>query len=127
MIGERIKEIRTLEGLTQQEFADKLGVSRPNITNYESGRREPVDAMIALICQKFKVNEIWLRTGEGEMYQPVSIEEELAQIFGPIMAGDTSARSRMIKAFAKLPEKYYPILEEAILAYAKSLEEDREE
>lgn len=127
MIGQRIKEIRKRNGLTQQELADRLSVPRSTIAGYESEQREPINATISLICREFCVNEIWLRTGEGEMYQPISMEEELAQIFGPIMAGDDSAKSRMIKAFAKLPEKYYPILEEVILEYAKKIREETKE
>lgn len=120
MIGERIKKIRQNANLTQQEFADRLKIKRGAIANYEIGRNTPIDAVVSLICREFNVNEDWLRTGEGDMYQQVSIEDELASIFGTVIRDDTSARSRMVRAFAKLPEKYYPILEEAILEYAKS-------
>lgn len=67
---ERIKEIRKYLNLTQQGFADKLGVARNNIAGYETGKRSPSDAVISLICTKFGVNEDWLRTGAGEMFLP---------------------------------------------------------
>ena len=37
-MGERIKELRKVKGLTQQEFADRLGISRNNIATYETGK-----------------------------------------------------------------------------------------
>lgn len=62
---ERIKKIRRFCSLTQQEFADRLGITRNNIAGYETGKRSPSDAVISLICTKFGVNEDWLRTGAG--------------------------------------------------------------
>ena len=69
-IGERIKTLRRKIGITQEEFSEKLGTSRNTITNYESGRRTPMDATIKSICREFNVSEDWLRTGEGDMFLP---------------------------------------------------------
>ena len=40
-IGEKIKEVRIKNNLTQQELADKLFVSDKTISSYESGRTLP--------------------------------------------------------------------------------------
>ena len=69
-IGERLKKLRKALDLTQQEFSDKLKVSRSNIATYEVGKNNPADAVINLICREFNVSEEWLRTGEGEMLLP---------------------------------------------------------
>lgn len=37
----RIKELRTEAGLTQQELADRLGISKQAISAYETGIRRP--------------------------------------------------------------------------------------
>lgn len=66
----RIKEIRKDLDLTQQEFADRIGVKRNTIATYESGRNTPIDAVISLICREFKINEEWLRYGKGKKEQP---------------------------------------------------------
>lgn len=66
----RIKNLRKELSLTQQEFADKIGISRGNIGAYEVGKNVPSDAVISLICREFNVREEWLRTGEGEMFKP---------------------------------------------------------
>ena len=62
---ERIQKLRKALGLTQQEFSDKLNISRANIAGYETGRREPSDAAISLMCREFNVEEAWLREGTG--------------------------------------------------------------
>ena len=75
-MNERLKQLRKALNLTQQSFADKLNIKRGAIANYEIGRNQPIDAVIALICTTFNVNETWLRTGEGDMFIERSPEEE---------------------------------------------------
>lgn len=79
-MNERIKKLRRHLDLTQQEFADRIGVKRNTIANYEIGRNEPIDSVLALICREFHVNEEWLRTGNGEMFlaAPTSALDALA-------------------------------------------------
>lgn len=62
---DRIKLIRQNAGLTQQQFAKQIGVSRNTIATYETSVRTPIDAIVLSICREFNVNENWLRTGEG--------------------------------------------------------------
>lgn len=66
----RIKKLRKSLDLTQQEFASRIGTTANVLTNYETGRRNPSSSVINNICKTFKVNEEWLRTGGGEMFQP---------------------------------------------------------
>ncbi len=65
---ERIKKIRKELDMTQQQFADIIGVKRNSYANYETGRNTPIDAVIKSICREFNVNAEWLRTGNGEMF-----------------------------------------------------------
>ena len=67
-IGERIKEVRKNEKLTQQEFADRLNLKRNTVGSYEVNVVEPSDRTIKDICDKFGVREEWLRTGDGGRY-----------------------------------------------------------
>ena len=68
-MNERMKKLRKALGLTQQEFADKIGIVRGNIATYETGKSKPGDAVVSLICREFNVNDEWLRTGNGEMFK----------------------------------------------------------
>ena len=69
-MNERIKKLRRALDLTQQEFGDRIGIKRNTLANYEIGRNEPIDAVVSLICREFHVSEVWLRSGEGEMFTP---------------------------------------------------------
>ena len=77
---ERIKAIRRAVGCTQQEFADRLGLKRNTIATYEIGKAVPSDRTISDICREFRVSEVWLRTGEGEMFLRQTEAEQLAEI-----------------------------------------------
>lgn len=79
-MGERIKALRKALGLTQQEFADRLGIKRATIAHYEVGRNEPIDAIITLICREYDVDEVWLRTGVGEMFRPRTREDDIFRL-----------------------------------------------
>ena len=80
-MNERIKKLRKHLDLTQQEFADRIGVKRNTIANYEIGRNVPIDSVLSLIVREFNVSEAWLRSGKGEMFSPsaTSALDALAQ------------------------------------------------
>lgn len=67
-MNERIRELRKTLNLTQQEFADRLSLKRNTIATYEMGKAIPSDRTINDICNKYNVNENWLRDGVGEMF-----------------------------------------------------------
>ena len=71
-VGSRIKELRNSLDLTQQKFADRLGIQRGIIGKYEVDVSAPSDAVISLICREFNVREAWLRDGTGERIAPAS-------------------------------------------------------
>lgn len=71
-MDKRIKKLRKALDLTQQSFADRLGIKQNTIAKYETGRGTPTRAVLSLICREFNVNEEWLRTGEGDMFSPDS-------------------------------------------------------
>lgn len=77
---DRIKEIRKSKKLTQQQFGDMLNVSKSTIESIEYGHRNITDRTLLDICRVFSVNEVWLRTGDGNMYQDKSREEEIAEL-----------------------------------------------
>lgn len=71
-MNKRIVKLRKELNLTQQAFADRIGVKRGAIANYEIGRNAPTDSVCSLICREFDVSEAWLRDGTGEMFVPAS-------------------------------------------------------
>lgn len=121
-MNDRIKQVRANAKLTQTEFADKLGLTKNYISLVENGNREPSDRTINDICEKFGVNPIWLRTGAGEPFVPLSRSEELAAIFAAVQIGD-DAKSRLIKAMARMPDDAFPKFLEFIEGLAERLKE----
>lgn len=72
---DRIRQIRG--ELSVVAFADSIGVSREAIRRFENGTNKPSARTISDICKTYNVNEHWLRTGEGEMFndeQPPSLD-----------------------------------------------------
>ena len=65
-MNERIKQIRRELGLTQQEFAERIGLKQNSIALIESGKRNISDQAVLSICREYGINEDWLRTGWGE-------------------------------------------------------------
>lgn len=65
----RIKELRTALHLTLEGFGERIGVTRAAVSKWENGDRGIADSMVVSICREFGVNEHWLRTGEGEMFE----------------------------------------------------------
>ena len=109
---ERMKELRKNLNLTQQKLADQLHIKRTNIANYESGLSSPTDSVIALICREFNVSEEWLRNGTGEMFIPMSLDEEIASFIGDIQSDiEENFKKRFISALSKLDEDEWIFIE----------------
>jgi len=64
----RFKLIREELKLTQKEFSQKIKIGQSTMAQLESGVREINDRHIKLICDEFNVNENWIRTGIGNMF-----------------------------------------------------------
>jgi transcriptional regulator with XRE-family HTH domain len=73
-INERVKELRKDLGLTQEEFAKKIGIKGGSLSMIELGRSPVTEQNILLICALSQikpyqsVSESWLRSGEGKMF-----------------------------------------------------------
>ena len=109
---DRIKKIRKELDLTQQEFADRIGIARGNVGAYEVGKNAPSDAVISLICREFNVNEEWLRNGTGEMFIVQTKAEQIASFAGDLLKEeDDSFKTRLISALAELDDDGWDFLE----------------
>jgi transcriptional regulator with XRE-family HTH domain len=75
-IIERIREIRSVLGLSQVKFSSILSLSNSYTAGIETGRIPISDRLIKLVCSTFNVNESWLRYGEGDMFSDALIEDK---------------------------------------------------
>ena len=96
----RLKRLRRELNITQQEFADRIGIKRSTMATYESGRNEPIDAVISLICREFDVNEDWLKTGDGEMFEELTDQEKTMKYIAKLVKDKDSVVANAITAVA---------------------------
>ncbi|MFR4637015.1 MAG: helix-turn-helix domain-containing protein [Faecalibacterium prausnitzii] len=111
-MNERIALVRKSLGLTQEKFAEQVGLSRNFMWMIESGTRAPSDRTISDICREFNVNETWLRTGEGEMFNQITRSEKITSFLTEITEdeGDDFKR-RFVEMLAELEPEDWKLLE----------------
>ena len=108
---DRIKKIRKDAGLTQKEFAERLGLKQNTVATYEMGRIGVSDAVILSICREFNINEEWLRTGYGDMRNKRTRNQELQAFANDVMEDiDESFKKRFVLALSKLNESDWETL-----------------
>lgn len=126
MIGQRIKQIRNSKKLTQDDFAEIIGLTKNFISLIETGNRTPSDRTISDICRVFHVNESWLRTGDGEMFKPVNRDAELAAFLGDIMKDeDDDYRRRLLSVLQRLDRiEDWELLERVATRLAEGIQKE---
>lgn len=101
-MSERIKELISVLQIKKVEFAKRLNLSQPFVSELCSGKTNPSDRTISDICREFSVNETWLRTGEGEMFRQQSRDEEMAALMGQLLSDrPESFRRRLISVLLR--------------------------
>ena len=111
-MNERIRKLRRQLDLTQQEFADRIGVKQNTVAQYEMGRNVPMDSVISLICKEFNVNEDWLRYRKGEMFIELDKEDQLMQWAGRVLGSETASfKKNFVKMLMSLTEEEWGFLE----------------
>ena len=98
-MNERIKAARKALGLTMEQFGKRVGLSKSAISLIESGKNGTTEQTVASICREFGVNGMWLRTGEGEMFDQ-STESSLDRLAAEYHLDER--KKAIISAFLKL-------------------------
>lgn len=75
-LGSRLKKARENKRLTQQEVADKFGVSHVTISGYERNRRDPDSDTLTQLADLYEVSLDWLKERE-QKESDYSLPEEL--------------------------------------------------
>jgi transcriptional regulator with XRE-family HTH domain len=65
-IGARIRVARREHGLTQDELADRVGVSRSAVAQWETGRTGQVTGNLSRIADALQVNVEFLMVGDDK-------------------------------------------------------------
>lgn len=84
--SKNLQELRTSRGLSQEQLADKIGVSRQAIGAWESGKTMPEIDKVAQICKVFKVSadellgELTSKENQKPKFSKSHYERENSQI-----------------------------------------------
>ena len=114
-MNKRIRELRETLKKSQDEFAKELELSRNYISLVENGQRNLSSQSIKLLCSIHNVNEEWLRTGNGEMFQPITKNDEISKLFGEVLKeNNDDFKRRLISALSKLDDVGWEKLENLI-------------
>lgn len=129
-IGSRIIkvcEVKTNGNMSA--FARELGVTPAYISKLKNEPdRIPSDRTLKDICAKFGVDLVWLYTGEGDdPFLPKSKEDRITEVLSKAIDGPSTARDRLCRALARLPDNAFPLIEEYIIAAADSILNEKKE
>lgn len=107
-IGERVKVVRVSEGLSLDKFGERIGLKKSTLSQIENGKANVTDRVIKDVCDKFHIDEIWLRTGDGKMHLDVTRREAVADFLAEILSGGGSPEQiAFISVIAKTsPEQW---------------------
>lgn len=104
---DRIKSVRQKKKLSQEQFGNKLGITKSSVSLLESGKNSPSEQTIRLICSEFNVNEDWLRTGAGgdeNMFIPDDAMKYLS--IGKAARTPNDFRDFLVHVMETLPDEY---------------------
>ena len=116
---ERISYLIKTLGLKKVEFSKRLNISQPFVSELCSGKTNPSDRTIADICREFNVSEVWLRTGEGEMFLKVDEDQELQNIFAQITISNDDLIKRIIKSYWALDDTEKAVIQKLVAGFTK--------
>lgn len=80
----RLFEIRTENGLSQEKFAKQVGVAKVTIVNAELGRKPLKERQIISICNRFGIQYEWLLYGTGEKYKINPLSQKALNVLGKL-------------------------------------------
>ena len=111
-MNERLKKLRKVLDLTQQEFADRIGSKRNTVAKYDTSANAPSAAVISLICREFNVREDWLRNGTGDMFLPIDRNADIARFTKQLLNEESdSFKNRFVSVLSNLTVDEWEFLE----------------
>lgn len=122
-MNNRIVQLRKSREWTQDEFAEKMGISKNYVSLIENGKKIPSDRLISDICQEFYVNDEWLKTGKGEMKIEDCKDNRYFYNIGKLQRADDETIMRWVNAIAETDPKVLKQIEEFIKKLLESQED----
>lgn len=126
--SERLKQLRKVLNIKQGDFAKKISTTQGHISDIENGRKNLSDRTIKLICLESwdgrKVNEDWLRTGEGGE-ENMFIPEDMIylQNVGKLGSETNEFKKFYLNMMMNLPDEYWDYIYNEFKKFDKNKEE----
>lgn len=123
---DRIKYLRKeVLHKTQEEFSSAINISRSNLGSIEIGRINVTSRVISDICSEYGINENWLRTGEGEMFEELTDQQKIMKYTAMLLKDTNSVVAEAIKNFIityeQLDDASKKVLEEISIKYIENM------
>lgn len=122
-IEDRILLLREEHELSQEEFGEKIGVTKSTISLIERKLRNPSERVIRDICREFNVNEPWLRDGAEPKDVAVPAEDEYFKAVKQISKSNDKLAMQAIIEYWKLDD----VSKEALKNYIYKIAEKSRE
>ena len=153
-INARVKLVRKKKKYTQEEFGKILNLGQAGVSWIEQEGNKVTEEHIKRICEKFSVDDYWLRTGKGmmeidhtvDLVDRLAHELKLTEKEKNILLAYTSfpeeERAEMMESAGNIMQRYYAItyggldlshrsddieIEKKVAEYRLKLEAEREE
>ena len=104
-INQRIVQIRKTLGYSQEKFAEGIKLSRSFQGGIEANHRKVNERLVKMICLSYGVDESWLKTGEGEMFDTAK-DPRLERIIRNFNKMDPLLKEYVIKYLDWLVENF---------------------
>ena len=104
--GERLQEVRKRSGLTQEEFAEQLQVSRQSVSRWESGRGYPEMEKIIFICNRYGVTMDGLFKEEAPLLSARTLGSELSNLYANLSPYNKSIGIMLLTVIAMIGPAY---------------------
>lgn len=121
---ERLKLLRKNLNMNQKDFASSLGLGQSTWAMIEIGKRNLSDRHIKTICAVYNVNEVWLRTGTGEMF--VVHKDETAAIISDLLESINNKSYDFILDVLKVYQTLPSANQDVIKNFCQQLIKERE-
>ena len=114
-LNDRIRHLRKeLLNLTLDQFGERIGLKKSALSHLENGNVNITDQTRRSICREFNVNEEWLLTGEGEVFQAKSPSDEIAAFVKELSTDNESFKAQLVTMLSRMSSDEWDLLEKMI-------------
>ena len=101
LINKNIKNLRIKNGLTQEEFSEKINISIQGLSNIERNRYQPTAETIDRICRVFNITPAEL------LYNPKAENSEIIQNINVLLSDLSNQKLEKIYEIIKILAKFH--------------------